>query len=119
MIQKEEERLTLALESEQNESESQKDLMDSIILDFILKNVKTQNLPLKRFMNQFEERIIKTSLKISNGNQRIAAGLLGVGPTTLNEKIKKFKIHRKYVKTDPMENIQRDFNGLIDIEKYN
>ncbi len=95
------------------------DFMDSIILDFILKNIKQTNMPLKSFMNQFEERIIITSLKISNGNQRVAARLLGVGHTTLNEKIKKYKINKQYVKIDLIKNIQRDFRDIIDFEKIN
>ncbi len=91
---------TLAKEKTSNNSKMEKtnSYLDSIILDFILKNIDNKKIPLKTFINGFEERIITTSLELSNGNQRVASGLLGIGYTTLNEKLKKYKIHKKYIK---------------------
>ncbi len=93
--------------------EKSEKLIDSIIIDFIIKNVNKADVPLKTFMNNFEERIILTSLKLSNGNQRVAASLLGVGHTTLNEKIKKYKLKNTYIKIDIIKNIERDFKNII------
>ncbi len=65
---------------------------DTLIKSFILKNCISSNVPLKNFMGNFEREMICRALKVSGGNQRIASFILGVKPTTLNEKIKKFKI---------------------------
>ncbi len=43
-------------------------------------------------MERFESEIIRESLRRVNGVQRRAAALLGLKPTTLNEKIKRLKI---------------------------
>ena len=94
-------------------TDKSENFIDSIILDFIIKNVNKADLPLKTFINNFEERIISTSLKLSNGNQRVAAGLLGVGHTTLNEKIKRYNLKKTYIKIDIIKNIERDFKNII------
>jgi len=50
------------------------------------------NLHLKEQILLFQKHAIITALKKTNGVQKKAAALLGLKPTTLNEKIKRFKI---------------------------
>lgn len=40
----------------------------------------------------FEIRLIGNALKLTGGNQRLAARLLGLRPTTLNEKMRRYKL---------------------------
>ncbi len=47
---------------------------------------------LKKLMDRIEKDIIVRSLRMAGGNQKQAAGILGVKYTTLHEKLKKFDI---------------------------
>ncbi len=69
-----------------------KKLKDIIIKNYLLNNCVSSNVPLKNFMREFEREMICRALRVSGGSQRIASFILGLKPTTLNEKIKKFKI---------------------------
>lgn len=42
----------------------------------------------------FEIRLIGRALDVADGNQKLAARLLGLLPTTLNEKMKRYKLLR-------------------------
>jgi DNA-binding NtrC family response regulator len=64
----------------------------SLIKNYIFGNLLEVNIPLKEFVNDFEKQIIEYGLLITHGNQKRAAVLLGIKPTTINEKIKKYKI---------------------------
>lgn len=55
---------------------------------FFLKD----RVPLKNILTGLEKRIIIRVLDRTGGNQKEAAGLLGIKYTTLNEKIKKYGI---------------------------
>jgi transcriptional regulator with AAA-type ATPase domain len=50
-------------------------------------------IPLKELMNSLERNIIVKTLNNVHGNQKKASRVLGVKHTTLNEKIKKYRIH--------------------------
>jgi DNA-binding NtrC family response regulator len=50
------------------------------------------NIPLKNFMGKIEKNIILRTLHKVNGEQKKAAEILGLKYTTLNEKIKKYRI---------------------------
>ena len=52
-----------------------------------------ENLHLKEQTRLFQKHAIITALKKTKGVQKKAAALLGLKPTTLNEKIKRFKIN--------------------------
>jgi DNA-binding NtrC family response regulator len=52
----------------------------------------SSNIPLKEFMESLERSIILRVLGRVGGNQREAAKILGLKSTTLNEKIRKYKI---------------------------
>ncbi len=66
-----------------------------VIRSYLLRNCISRNVPLRNFINEFEKEMICRALKVSGGNQKVASFILGVKPTTLNEKIKKFEIKKK------------------------
>ena len=53
---------------------------------------ESSNIPLKNFMGKIEKNIILRTLYRVNGEQKKAAEILGLKYTTLNEKIKKYRI---------------------------
>ena len=59
---------------------------------FLLRNCSREGCSLKEFLKSFEEDIIRRTLKLTHGNQRTAAYILGIKATTLNEKIKRLDI---------------------------
>jgi two-component system response regulator HydG len=50
---------------------------------------------LKDLVEEYEKGIIERALRTANGNQRQAARSLGVLPTTLHEKMKRFGMLRR------------------------
>jgi len=66
--------------------------MHRLIVEFYCRE---KTLPLKEFIMNLEKRIILRALSKASWNQRIAARFLGIKYTTLNEKIKKYKINFK------------------------
>jgi two-component system response regulator HydG len=50
---------------------------------------------LKDLVEEYERGIIEQALRAANGNQRQAARALGVLPTTLHEKMKRFGMLRR------------------------
>jgi DNA-binding NtrC family response regulator len=66
--------------------------MYRLIVEFFYKK---ETLPLKEFIMNLEKCIILRSLFKANGSQKKAAKFLGIKYTTLNEKIKKYKIEFK------------------------
>jgi DNA-binding protein Fis len=65
-----------------------------IVLEDILSDaffLDPQN-EMSRFVKGLEKKLILSVLKKVNGNQKEAAGLLGIKYTTLNEKIRRYKI---------------------------
>lgn len=55
-------------------------------------NLRNNGRPLKDRVLEFEKSLISSALKETNGNQKKAAQLLGVNPTTLSEKLKRLKL---------------------------
>jgi transcriptional regulator with GAF, ATPase, and Fis domain len=53
----------------------------------------SSSVPLKKFIEYVEKNIILRTLSTANGNQAKAARILKTRNTTLNQKIKKYKIH--------------------------
>ena len=68
------------------------DSRENLIRSYILNNCTSNNVPLKNFIDGIEKEMIVKALKVAGGNQRVASFILGIKPTTLNEKIKKFNI---------------------------
>lgn len=44
-------------------------------------------------VRQYETALIRRALRLTGGNQKKAARLLGLLPSTLNDKIKRYQIH--------------------------
>lgn len=72
-------------------NQSLKQLQDSLIKSYLSSNLEDPGLPLKSFINGLEQKIVTYALQIAMGNQKNAAHLLGLKPTTLGEKLKRFK----------------------------
>jgi DNA-binding NtrC family response regulator len=49
---------------------------------------------LKAMLDAYERQLIQSALQAANGNQRRAAALLGLLPTTLHEKMKRLGLTR-------------------------
>jgi DNA-binding NtrC family response regulator len=62
---------------------------------YLAANLNLQNIPLKAFLDGFEKKILLSSLRLSNGNQRHAAAMLGIKPTALFEKMRKYGIRTR------------------------
>lgn len=60
-----------------------------LFVDYLCRE---QPILLKDLMDRIEKDIIVRSLRMAGGNQKQAAGILGVKYTTLHEKLKKFGI---------------------------
>ena len=67
-------------------------IKENLIRTYLKKNCSTEQIPLKNFIKSVERELVVKALRISNGSQRVASFVLGMKPTTLNEKIKKFRI---------------------------
>lgn len=72
---------------------NRKDKIEMEMYKFIVEFFcKKETLPLKEFIMTLEKCIILRTLSKFNGNQKEAAKFLGIKYTTLNEKIKKYRI---------------------------
>lgn len=67
-------------------------MKESLASAFLAANLDIQNLPLKAFLDSFEKNILLACLRLTQGNQRDAAALLGLKPTALFEKMRKHGI---------------------------
>ena len=64
-----------------------------VFFDFFIDYFYMQeNIDLKNFMNSLERAILIKMLDRFNGNQKDTATFLGVNHTTLNQKVRKYKI---------------------------
>jgi len=64
-----------------------------IFFDFFIDYFYMQeNIDLKAFLNSLERAILVKMLDRFNGNQKDTATFLGVNHTTLNQKVRKYKI---------------------------
>ena len=84
---------------------------------FIEDSYRRKKMPLKDFLSDIELRLIVFSLNEANGNQRKAAKILGIKPTTLNEKLKRYKIRfqktPKLTGSQPTERLDETNPALI------
>jgi transcriptional regulator with GAF, ATPase, and Fis domain len=83
--------------------ETQVDPINLFVEDFYQR----RNISLKDFLARVELRLIVFSLNKANGNQRKAAKILGIKPTTLNEKLRRFNIEFHKTVVDQNNNIIR------------
>ena len=72
--------------------EKKHEILEEIIHLYLLASLSEEDIQLKDFINDVEKNIIINVLKITWGNQKISADILGVKPTALFEKLKKYNI---------------------------
>jgi DNA-binding NtrC family response regulator len=63
-----------------------------LINNYLKANLEDSCFDYYEFMREFEKQIIESALFLTHYNQKRASSILGLKPTTLNEKIKKHKI---------------------------
>jgi DNA-binding NtrC family response regulator len=71
---------------------------ESMVSAYLGVNLNFRHIPLKEFLDDFERNILLTCLRLTHGNQRNAAALLGLKPTALFEKMRKHGINGKQIK---------------------
>lgn len=86
---------------------------ETLIMTYVLKNLNKDKLSFKNFINDIEGRVIQTALKLTGGNQRKAASILGLKATTFNEKFKKHNIDKKLLKIDPSVILDKNNINLL------
>jgi DNA-binding protein Fis len=68
-------------------------------------------------VTRFEVSMIETAMRFTRGNQVHAAALLGLNHTTLNSKIKRYKIDRRvfstYFSSADLSDLQEKFYGAL------
>ena len=70
-------------------------IKESLVYAYLVANLNLTNLPLKAFMDGFEKNILLACLRMTGGNQKNAAAIMGIKPTVLFEKMRKHGISRK------------------------
>jgi len=81
--------------------QTQSDPLNLFFEDFCQR----KKLSLKDFLARVELHLIIHSLNRANGNQREAAKILGLKPTTLNEKLRRYNIGYRKSAADNPKNI--------------
>jgi len=77
------------------------DNLNKIFIYYLKKNVNGRKLPLKDFLAETEKTLIGKALDLSRGRQKDACELLNIKVSTLNEKIKRYKININKEKYNP------------------
>jgi DNA-binding NtrC family response regulator len=73
-------------------------ITESVVFAYLVANLNFKNIPLKEFLHGFEKKILLACLRLSNGNQKNAAAVLGLKPTALIEKMHKYGIEGRRTK---------------------
>ncbi len=72
-----------------------------------------KGMPLKNFMDNLEKYILVDMLTATQGNQKAAAAILRIKPTTLHEKMRKYGI-----KSSDIKNLEMvDFGSILNEEE--
>ena len=66
--------------------------LNDIVKHYILINFYKGDVGLENFLKSLERKVLADTMMITNGNQKKASQILGLKPTTLNGKLKKYKI---------------------------
>lgn len=72
--------------------------VDTLVSSYIVANLNGPCLPLREFMDDFEKRILRACLALTQGHQRHTADILGLKYTALFEKMRKHCINGKQLK---------------------
>lgn len=68
--------------------------LNDIVKNYILINIYNGGFRLEFFLKGLERKVLEDTLFITNGNQKRASQILGLNPTTLNGKLKKYNIRK-------------------------
>ena len=71
-----------------------REILDSTAVNLGRISLRESNVSLKELVTEFERNLITVALKKTDWNQKKAASLLRINPTTLNEKLKRLEIKR-------------------------
>ncbi len=77
---------------------SMETIMETLVSAYLAANLSIQCTPLKEFMDDFEKRILRACLTLTQGHQRNAAAILGIKYTALFEKMRKHCINGRQMK---------------------
>lgn len=77
---------------------SMEKIMETLVSSYLAANLSVQCTPLKEFMDDFEKRILRACLTLTQGHQRDAAAILGLKHTALFEKMRKHCINGRQMK---------------------
>ncbi len=67
-------------------------IKESLVYAYLVANLNFKNIPLKAFLDGFEKNILRSCLRLTQGNQKNAAAMLSLKPTALFEKMRKHGI---------------------------
>lgn len=73
-------------------------IMETLVSSYLAANLSMPHTPLKEFMDDFEKRILRACLTLTQGHQRNAAAILGIKYTALFEKMRKHCINGRQMK---------------------
>ncbi len=70
---------------------------ESLAHAYLAANLNMQTIPLRAFLESFEKRVLLSCLRLTQGNQKNVAAVLGLKPTALSEKMRKhgLRAHRE------------------------
>jgi len=71
---------------------------ETLVSAFLAANLNFKRTPMKEFMDDFERRVLRTCLTLTQGHQRSAATILGLKYTSLFEKMRKHCINGRQLK---------------------
>ena len=77
------------------------DNLNKIFIYYLKKNANGDEIPLKDFLVETEKTLIGKALDLSQGRQKDACNLLNIKMSTLNQKIKRYKININKEKYTP------------------
>ena len=83
---------------EQDAGKSLGRITDEMVSAYLDVNRNFRSIPLKEFMDDLEKNILLSCLRLTHGNQRNAAAVLGLKPTALFEKMRKHGINGRQIK---------------------
>ena len=70
----------------------------SLTIAYLAANLDFKDLPLKQFLDDCEKKILLGCLHVTHGSQKNASTLLGIRPTALFEKMRKYGIEGRRFK---------------------
>jgi len=71
---------------------------EALVSAYLAANLNFKDIPLKRFLDDCEKKILLDCLHETGGRQKNAAAMLGIQPTSLCEKMRKHGIQGRRVK---------------------